>query len=128
MSRIILLEPDRILAEVYRQMLTVEGHDVIPCASAQAAIMAADDAKPDLIILELQLIEHSGIEFLYEFRSYPDWARVPVLIQSHVPAGEFAANWQLLKSEQRESDPDSRHHPQAHQLWRGRPHYHGADA
>jgi DNA-binding response OmpR family regulator len=94
MSRIILLEPDRILAEVYRQMLTVEGHDVIPCASAQAAIMAADDAKPDLIILELQLIEHSGIEFLYEFRSYPDWARVPVLIQSHVPAGEFAANWQ----------------------------------
>jgi DNA-binding response OmpR family regulator len=97
MSHILLIEPDRVLAETYRQLLVDEGHDVVPCASAQAAIMATDQQKPDLIILELQLIEHSGIEFLYELRSYEEWQNIPVIIHSHVPAGEFAANWQLLR-------------------------------
>jgi DNA-binding response OmpR family regulator len=97
MAHIVLLEPDRILAETYRKILNVEGHTVVPCASAQAAIMAADQQQPDLIILEMQLIEHSGIEFLYELRSYAEWQKIPVIIHSHVPAGEFAANWNLLK-------------------------------
>ncbi len=58
--------------------------------------MAADKTKPDLVILELQLIEHSGIEFLYEFRSYPEWQAIPVLVLSQVPPSEFAASRQLM--------------------------------
>ena len=97
MAHILLVEPDRVLAETYRSTLESAGHDVVPCASAQAAIFAADQRKPDIVILELQLIEHSGIEFLYELRSYQEWQDIPVLIHSQVPAGEFAANWQLMR-------------------------------
>ncbi len=97
MANILLVEPDRLLAETYAQALTTAGHKVVPCASAQAAILAADQIKPDVVVLELQLIEHSGIEFLYEFRSYVDWQSVPVIVQTHVPASEFEANWQALK-------------------------------
>jgi DNA-binding response OmpR family regulator len=61
--------------------------------------MSADVIQPDLVILELQLVEHSGIEFLYEFRSYTDWQQVPVIIQSQVPPAEFADSWQLLHDE-----------------------------
>lgn len=99
MASILLIEPDRILAETYTRTLHAAGHDVIPCASAQAAIMAADKMQPDIVILELQLIEHSGIEFLYEFRSYLDWQHIPVLAHTNVPAGEFAASAQLMKDE-----------------------------
>lgn len=99
MAQILLVEPDRVLAETYRQTLEAAGHKVVPCASAQAAILAADQHNTELVILELQLIEHSGIEFLYEFRSYPDWQRIPVVVQTHVPPLEFANNGQLLKSE-----------------------------
>lgn len=98
MARILLIEPDHVLAETYRQALLNDKHKVTTCASAQSAITAADKAKPDLVILELQLVEHSGIEFLYEFRSYPEWQGIPVLIQTAVPPGEFADNWQLLKN------------------------------
>lgn len=96
---VLLLEPDRLLADTYRQALESAGHSVVMCASAQSAIYAADEIKPDLVILELQLIGHSGIEFLYEFQSYADWQCIPVLIQSHIPAGEFAGSWDLLQDE-----------------------------
>ncbi len=94
-----LIEPDRLLAESYVQALQAAGHEVNAASGAQAAIMAADAIRPDIVVLELQLVEHSGIEFLYEFRSYPDWQGVPVLIHTHVPAAEFNDSWKLLKDE-----------------------------
>ncbi|HXR50354.1 MAG TPA: response regulator [Verrucomicrobiae bacterium] len=99
MAHILLIEPDRVLAEILARTLFMAGHQVTPCASAQSAIMAADQARPDVVILELQLIAHSGIEFLYEFRSYLDWQHIPVLVHTGVPLGEFAASRQLMKDE-----------------------------
>lgn len=99
MAKIVLIEPDRVLAKTYFQALRAKKHVVNVCNTAQAAIFCADEVKPDLIILELQLVGHSGIEFLYEFRSYPDWQNVPVLILTNVPAGEFADSWQLLRED-----------------------------
>jgi DNA-binding response OmpR family regulator len=99
MAQILLIEPDRLLAESYVQALLHAGHEVQAAGGAQAAIMSADAIPPDLVVLELQLVEHSGIEFLYEFRSYPDWQNTPVIIQTHVPQNEFTDNWQLLQQE-----------------------------
>jgi DNA-binding response OmpR family regulator len=99
MSRILLIEPDRILAEIYNRALDAQGYDVVMCASAQSAITAADVMCPDLVVLEIQLIEHSGIEFLYEFRSYPEWRSIPVLILTNVPPTEFNGSRLLLKEE-----------------------------
>lgn len=99
MAHILLVEPDHLLAETYHQSLAADGHQVVVRAGAQAAITAADQVKPDIVILELQLVEHSGIEFLYEFRSYPEWQDVPVLIQTHVPTAEFAGSRRILEHE-----------------------------
>lgn len=97
--KILLIEPDHVLARTYGQALQDAGHEVVIEPTAQAAISAADADQPDLIILELQLVEHSGIEFLYELRSYSDWQAIPVIIQSQVPPAEFTDNWQLLQDE-----------------------------
>lgn len=97
--KIIILEPDRVLADTYRQALKQAGHQVVMTATAQAAIFTADEFKPDLIIMELQLTGHSGIEFLYEFRSYDDWTTVPAMVLTNVPAGEFSGAWELLREQ-----------------------------
>ncbi|HEY5442044.1 MAG TPA: response regulator [Candidatus Saccharimonadales bacterium] len=99
MPRILLIEPDRRLGETYTQALTADGHQVVTVPGAQAAITAADAARPDIVIIELQLVEHSGIEFLYEFRSYIDWQTIPVIIHSQVPPAEFSDSRQLLETE-----------------------------
>lgn len=99
MSQLLLIEPDRLLTETYVQALQAAGHDVVACVSAQTAIQAADQLRPDLVILELQLVGPSGVEFLYEFRSYPDWQSIPVLIQTAIPPGEFTGNQRILRRE-----------------------------
>lgn len=89
MANILLIEPDHSLAWAYRSALESAGHGVLMSTSAQTAVDAADEVRPDAVIMELQLVAHSGIEFLYEFRSYADWQNVPVIILSKVPPAEF---------------------------------------
>ena len=63
----------------------------VACATtAQTAVDAADKQRPDVVILELQLAAHSGVEFLHEFRSYPEWQSVPVIVQSGLPPAQLA--------------------------------------
>lgn len=99
MVDILLIEPDRLLTRTYTELLTSSGYCVQQVNGAQAGIVAADEGKPKLIVLELQLIEHSGVEFLYELRSYSDWQTIPVIVHSHVPPTEFADSWQLLRDQ-----------------------------
>lgn len=92
-----MLEPDVVLARTYREVLEQAGHEVCVCREAQEAVFCVDDAIPAVILLELQLVGHSGIEFLYELRSYADWRAIPVVILSNVPPHEFNNNAALLR-------------------------------
>ncbi len=91
---ILLIEPDTQLGEIYTSALQQAGHRVYWQRDAQSAIKAADKVRPDSVILELQLARHNGIEFLYEFRSYPDWQNIPVML--HTSALALPASPELL--------------------------------
>jgi len=82
MSNVLLIEPNTLLAKSYIQALQHAGHKVAHATGAQAAIDAADKQLPDVVIVEIQLPQHSGIEFLHEFRSYPEWINVPVVVNT----------------------------------------------
>jgi len=97
MSNILLLEPDAILAKTYQTALETLGHKVQWHKSAQTALHSADTNQPDLVLLELQMAEHNGLEFLYEFRSYPEWQDIPVVVLSIVPLSEISNDFTLLK-------------------------------
>ena len=81
---ILLVEPDIRLAGLYRRALERAGHEIMWAREAQLAVHAADEKKPDLVLLELQLSAHNGIEFLYEFRSYVEWKNIPVILLTMV--------------------------------------------
>ena len=79
---ILIVEPDVVLAKSYQKALESLNYVVYLANSAQNAINQVDKNKIDLIILEIQLIDHSGIEFLYELRSYPEWDNIRIIILS----------------------------------------------
>jgi CheY-like chemotaxis protein len=99
MKRILLIEPNTSLARLYQGMFTEEGYQVVHVASAQSGIDASDKAAPDIVILELQLPRHSGIEFLHEFRSYAEWWEVPVIINTVIPPSKIAPAEGALKTD-----------------------------
>lgn len=82
---ILLIEPDTILADTYSKAFTRAGHQVTHVRGAQQAISAADDKRPDVVVLELQLAAHSGSAFLYEFRTYGDWLEIPIVLHTLIP-------------------------------------------
>lgn len=84
MAHILIIEPNPIMVATYGAALRYAGHSVATAHSAQAAIDSADHLQPDVVVLELLLPRHGGIEFLYEFRSYQEWVTIPVIIQSGI--------------------------------------------
>lgn len=77
---VLVIEPDHSIASAITSSLQKAGCKVVRAASAQKAIQKADTKLPDLVVLELALPIHNGIEFLYEFRSYVEWSLVPVIV------------------------------------------------
>jgi CheY-like chemotaxis protein len=94
---ILIVEPDRILARTYASAL--EGRAKVSVAHcAQDAIHAADQQKPDLILLEMQMPRHNGVEFMYELRSYPEWQEVPVILHTIVPLGHIDISANMIRN------------------------------
>lgn len=79
---VLLVEPDRVLGQTYSQALKNAGHKITWKRSAQTALDSLDDQIPDLIVLELSLGVHNGVELLYEIRSYHEWQKVPVIVHT----------------------------------------------
>lgn len=93
--KVLLIEPSNLLGDVYKKALEQAGHEVVWSKSAQEAILNADSTSPDVVVLELQLPGHSGVEFLYEFRSYTEWQDIPVVLHTLVPQQNEKALSQL---------------------------------
>ena len=99
MAHILCIEPNPVLAKTYADVLKSAGYSVATALGAQAAVDAADHQQPDVVVLELQLPRHSGVEFLYEFRSYAEWAKVPVIIHSGIVPQDLDTVQATLKND-----------------------------
>jgi CheY-like chemotaxis protein len=84
MINVLCIEPNKVLAKTYIQALEHVGYSVMVATNAEDAIVLADEQRPDIVILELQLPGHGGVEFLHEFRSYEDWQDVPVIVNTQI--------------------------------------------
>ena len=93
---ILVIDPAVDFGKLTAQALQQINLQAVVATTAQEAILAVDNAKPKLIILELAMAEHNGLEFLYELRSHADLLHVPVIIYSHIAAEELG----LSKSQQ----------------------------
>lgn len=98
MSRVLIIEPDVILAKQYASALEKKKYDVIRAATAAKAIRLLDENSFDAVVMELQLGQHNGLELLYEIRSYEDLRTLPIVIHSSVDPEIFTdtAGYKLL--------------------------------
>jgi DNA-binding response OmpR family regulator len=90
--RVFIIEPDHILGKEYRRVFKDFDIEASVFSDAQSAVHAIDKKPPDAVIIELQLAGHSGIEFIHEFRTYEDWASIPLFINSNVPERAIGAD------------------------------------
>lgn len=89
MAKILLLQADRQLAKTAQDFFDQAGHQLNYFTDPQAAVLAADSNRPDVIILDLFLASRSGVEFLYELRSYPEWQSIPIIVTGNLSSGQM---------------------------------------
>ena len=65
------------------------GHQAHWLVDLQSAVEGMDKTLPDALIVDLNLAGRSGIELLYELRSYPEWQNLPVIVWSGLSNDEI---------------------------------------
>jgi DNA-binding response OmpR family regulator len=81
--RILFVEDDRFIADMYRMRLESDGWEVDVATDGEAGLRQALKAPPALILLDILLPRLDGIELLRELRADETTRDVPVLIVSN---------------------------------------------
>lgn len=87
------------LAQAYTRAMQQQGHTTAHAFAAQQALDEANQKKPDVVVLELQLPGPNGVAFLQEFRSYLDWSNIPVVVHSYALPNSQQAVHDALKQQ-----------------------------
>ena len=82
-KKILIVEDEKILAEMYHDRFVQAGFKVVMASSAEEAIETALKEKPDLILLDILLPRENGIGFLGKLRKNPKIASIKVVAFSN---------------------------------------------
>ncbi len=80
MARIIMAEDDDIVAELARDALIGAGHGVGVLDNGADALRVVKARRPDLVILDCNMPELSGLLVLRQMRDSPELCDTPVLV------------------------------------------------
>lgn len=79
-KKILLVEDDTTLAEVYRSRLELEGFDTKNVDNGEDALSAIQEYKPDLVLLDAMMPKISGFDVLDIIRNTPATANTRVIM------------------------------------------------
>jgi len=79
---VMIIEDETDAAEMFAEMMRVNGFRVIKMFSSAPAISLIAQETPDLIILDVMMPDISGIEVLRYIRRDPKLEKIPVIIVS----------------------------------------------
>ena len=83
MKKILIIEDDQILGNIYRNKLTVEGYQVESATTGESGLALMRTFQPSMILLDLLLPQLSGVDVIKHIRSENDFAKLPVVVLSN---------------------------------------------
>ena len=72
MAKILLVEDDQSLREIYSIRLTAEGYEIVSAGDGEEALAAAVREKPDLVLSDVMMPKISGFDMLDILRQTPE--------------------------------------------------------
>ena len=83
MKKILIIEDDQIVANVYRNKLAVEGYTAENAPDGETGLKIMRTLKPDTILLDLMLPGMSGLDVIKQIRSEAEFAKIPIIVFSN---------------------------------------------
>lgn len=88
MSKIMVVEDDAALREIYSIRITAEGYDVVSAGDGEEALAVAVREKPDLILSDVMMPKISGFDMLDILRATPETAKIKVIMMTALSADD----------------------------------------
>ncbi len=99
MAKIVLVEDDVMLAEIYQTRLQMAGYECFVANDGAMGVAVIKEHRPDLVLLDLMLPQLSGDEILKIMRD-SDWGKdIPVIILTNISESEAPHGLEKLKFE-----------------------------
>lgn len=106
MAKIMLVEDDKSLREIYGVRLAAEGYEIISAGDGEEALAMAVKERPDLILSDVMMPKISGFDMLDIIRATPETKDMKVIMMTALSSedqrsrGEsLGANKYLVKSQ-----------------------------
>ena len=101
MARILLVDDDQNIRRYYKEELSDDGHQVSAVASGHQLLRTIDFFKPDVVVLDIKLVDYDGLELLKEIRN--EYYNLPVILCSAFETYKYdlrsiSADYYVVKS------------------------------
>jgi DNA-binding response OmpR family regulator len=83
MKKILIIEDDQIVANVYRNKFSVEGFQVEIAHDGESGLETIRNFKPDAVVLDLMLPKMTGVDLMKKIRSDAEFLKLPIIVFSN---------------------------------------------
>jgi CheY-like chemotaxis protein len=98
MAKILLVEDDTILVEMYQAKFELEGHQVHVATNGEECLAILKEYQPELILLDILMPKLNGFHVLKEIKKQPDLRQIPVILLTNLGQAEVDMNQELAKA------------------------------
>ncbi|WP_108659141.1 response regulator [Acuticoccus kandeliae] len=77
--RVLIVEDNELNMKLFHDLLEASGMDILQTRNGIDALEVAKRERPDLIVMDIQLPEMSGLEVTERIKSDPDLKPIPVI-------------------------------------------------
>ena len=83
MAKVLVVDDDRIVADMYRLALSRAGHEVVVANDGAEGLQAATTGEPDIVLLDVRMPKMDGVEVLRRLMAGDDTRSLPVVMLSN---------------------------------------------
>jgi CheY-like chemotaxis protein len=83
MKKILIIEDDQVMANIYRNKMAVEGYRAEVASDGRSGLESLQSFGPQLILLDLVLPDISGVDVIKEIRNQQAFAKIPIIVFSN---------------------------------------------
>ncbi|MSU54750.1 MAG: response regulator [Candidatus Staskawiczbacteria bacterium] len=83
-KKILLIEDEDMLRELITKRLTIGGYEIIQSTDGISGLKAAQEQRPDLVLLDIVLPGIDGFEVLEKIKNDASLSRMPVVMLSNL--------------------------------------------
>lgn len=96
MSKILLVEDDKSLREIYGVRLAAEGYEIVSVGDGEEALTVAIKERPDLIVSDVMMPKISGFDMLDILRATPETKDLKVIMMTALSSDDQRARGEAL--------------------------------